>query len=44
MVFMILELIIFGFSLFFILYFLGNFLKYRLKDFGVLMIIGMSNR
>ncbi|HBG0960252.1 ABC transporter permease, partial [Clostridioides difficile] len=38
------ELIIFGFSLLFILYSLGNFLKYRLKDFGVLMIIGMSNR
>ncbi|NJB06878.1 ABC transporter permease, partial [Clostridioides difficile] len=33
-----------GFSLLFILYSLGNFLKYRLKDFGVLMIIGMSNR
>ncbi|PTL50769.1 FtsX-like permease family protein, partial [Clostridioides difficile] len=38
------ELIILGFSLLFILYSLGNFLKYRLKDFGVLMIIGMSNR
>lgn len=38
------ELIILGFSLLFILYSLGNFLKYRLKDFGVLMIIGMSNK
>ncbi|KPI54398.1 ABC transporter permease [Clostridioides difficile] len=38
------ELIILVFSLLFILYSLGNFLKYRLKDFGVLMIIGMSNR
>ncbi|EQF25389.1 ftsX-like permease family protein, partial [Clostridioides difficile CD160] len=44
MALMVLELIILVFSLLFILYSLGNFLKYRLKDFGILMIIGMSNR
>lgn len=38
------ELIILGFSLLFILYSLGNFLKSRLRDFGVMMIIGMSNK
>ncbi|MDI0265350.1 ABC transporter permease [Clostridioides difficile] len=44
MALMVSELIILGFSLLFILYSLGNFLKYRLKDFGILIIIGMSNR
>ncbi|WLD27827.1 ABC transporter permease protein YxdM [Clostridioides difficile] len=38
------ELIILGFSLLFILYSLGNFLKSRLRDFGVMMIVGMSNK
>nr|UWI51574.1 FtsX-like permease family protein [Clostridioides difficile] len=38
------ELIILGFSLLFILYSLGNFLKSRLRDFGVMMIIGISNK
>lgn len=44
MALMVSELIILIFSLLFILYSLGNFLKYRLKDFGILMITGMSNR
>ncbi|MCC0652044.1 ABC transporter permease [Clostridioides sp. ES-S-0005-03] len=44
MALMISELIILGFSLLFILYSLGNFLKSRLRDFGVMIIIGMSNK
>jgi putative ABC transport system permease protein len=38
------EYIIFIFAFFFILYSMGTFLKGRTKEFGILTVLGMSNR
>lgn len=38
------EAIIFGFSMFFIIYSLSNFIKSRSREFGTLIIMGMSEK
>ncbi|MBT2282809.1 ABC transporter permease [Paenibacillus polymyxa] len=42
--FMIAEIIIFIFSFLFLLYSVGSFLKTRKKEFGIFLIIGMTNK